>query len=195
MKRPDPPEVPAARAHPLEDIGMLLAPSVVHGLLSVGFIAVGVARRGPLVAVGVVAGAVLCWTLGEYLVHRFVEHGPLGRGRLEYIDNHARHHASPWEARHFVYPLRLTLPSLAVVLGAAGLCFREAGLALAVAGGISLSYLLNEWVHFCAHRPALVEGRPWLARIVRGHLRHHHEDPGRSFGFFTTLWDHVFRTR
>jgi sterol desaturase/sphingolipid hydroxylase (fatty acid hydroxylase superfamily) len=167
---------------------------VVHGLVTLSSVTAGVVLAGLPAAAGVLGLGMLSWTLGEYLVHRFIEHGRLGRGRLEYVDNHLRHHASPFEARYFVYPLRLTLPLLVPVYAGARLLLGQPGLALAAMGGISLSYLLNEWVHFSAHRPALVEGRPWLARIVRPHLRHHHEDPGRRFGFFTTLWDHVFRT-
>jgi len=178
----------------VDDIGMLAAPTVVHGLVSASSIVAAAVMRGPLVGGGAVAAGMLGWTLGEYLVHRFVEHGPFRRGRLDYVDNHARHHASSWEAQHFVYPLRLTLPCLAVVLAAAALVCRAPAPALGFAGGVSLSYLLNEWVHFAAHRPALVVGRPWLAAIVRAHLRHHDEDPQRHFGFFTTFWDHVFRT-
>jgi len=182
------------RVRGVDDIGMLLAPSVVHGLASATFVATASAARGPLLGGAAVLAGLAAWTLGEYVVHRFVEHGPLRRGRLDYVDNHARHHASSWEAAHFVYPLRLTLPCLALVLAGAWLVCRALAPALGFAGGISLAYLLNEWVHFAAHRPALVAGRPWLAAIVRGHLRYHEEDPRRHFGFFTSFWDRVFRT-
>jgi dihydroceramide fatty acyl 2-hydroxylase len=178
----------------VDDIGMLAAPTALHGAITVAAISLGAVHRGPLAAALAVLLGVALWTLGEYLVHRFIEHGRFKKGRLDYVDNHALHHLTPSVARHFVYPLKLTLPMAALAFGAWLLLFREPWLALAMTGGTTLSYLLNEWVHFSAHRPALLEGRPWLSRVTRAHLRHHNEDPTRHFGFFTTFWDHVFRT-
>jgi dihydroceramide fatty acyl 2-hydroxylase len=176
----------------IEGIHLLIVPSLVFGPLSTAFVALGVVERGPLPALGAFVVGVLFWTLGEYLVHRFVQHGRVRKG--EYIENHGRHHADPRTAHHFVYSLRQTLPFVVPVFAGFWLLFRDPWYALAATGGNTCSYLVNEWVHFLAHRPELVEGRPLLRRLVRNHLRHHDEDARRHFGFFTSFWDRVFGT-
>src|SRR5439155_12217335 len=103
-------------------------------------------------------------------------------------------HREPWPAEHFVYSLWQTLPIFPLVLGEAWLVTWSVYRALGTAAGIVGSYLVNEWVHFVAHRPALVRGRPLLAFMAKNHLRHHHEDARRHFGFFTSFWDRLLGT-
>ena len=58
-----------------------------------------------------IAFGVFLWTIGEYVVHRFVEHGSIVRAK--YIENHLRHHREPWPAEHFVYSTTDSLEGLA----------------------------------------------------------------------------------
>ena len=175
---------------PAEGIALLTWPTLVYAPLTLALAGFAALRGGAARAAGGIAVGVLLWTLGEYFVHRFVEHGTLLRAA--YVRNHLRHHAEPWPAEHFVYPLAQTLPIVPFVFGEAWLVSWEVHRALATAAGIIGCYLVNEWVHFVAHRPALTARRALLAWLARNHLRHHHEDARRHFGFFTTVWDRVF---
>src|SRR5439155_1144283 len=79
------------------------------------------------------------------------------------------------------------LPALAATIAFYALVFRDRGLTLATSAGVTLSYLLNEWVHFTAHRPELRGESRLLDWVTRGHLRHHEEDPRKHFGLFI-IW-------
>jgi sterol desaturase/sphingolipid hydroxylase (fatty acid hydroxylase superfamily) len=171
---------------------MLTTPTVVFTPPVVVLAMLAFLHRGPFAVVASMLLGVFLWTLGEYVVHRFVQHGGVLGG--SYIENHRRHHQDPWPARHFVYPLGLTIPTVPFIFALCWLCTWDTWCAIAATAAELACYLGNEWVHFCAHRPVLVEGRPWLARLVENHLRHHHEDAKRHFGFFVVVWDRIFGT-
>jgi hypothetical protein len=177
-------------ARPPDDgIRLLVAPTVVYLPMTLALVAGAVIGCGPAIAAATIALGVFLWTLGEYVVHRFVEHGTLVRAK--YIENHLRHHREPWPAEHFVYSLMQTLPIVPLVFGEAWLVNWQLHRALGTTAGIVGSYLVNEWIHFVAHRPALTRGHPVLAFLAKNHLRHHHEDASRHFGFFTSFWDRL----
>lgn len=177
---------------PNEGIGLLVTPTIVYLPMTLALVAGAFLGARPASAAAMIGLGVALWTLGEYLVHRFIEHGTLLRAK--YIQNHLRHHREPWPAEHFVYSLRQTLPIVPLVFGESWVLSWEIHRAMAIAAGLVGSYLVNEWVHFVAHRPALTEGRPLLAFMAKNHLKHHHEDAKRHFGFFTTFWDRLLGT-
>jgi sterol desaturase/sphingolipid hydroxylase (fatty acid hydroxylase superfamily) len=138
------------------------------------------------------ANAVLLLVLGlfvfslmEYVVHRWVFHGPpqpMARG-------HASHHLDPlgYEALPFFVPALV----LAAVTGLCALIMPVPD-AWALASGIAFGYVGYGIGHFTIHhrrfRHPLV--RRWAARH---HIHHHH--PERNFGVTSALWDTLFRTR
>jgi len=172
-----------------EGIGLLAAPTFVYLPMTIALVAGALASPKPAIGAAMTAFGVFLWTIGEYVVHRFVEHGTIVRAK--YIENHLRHHREPWPAEHFVYSLRQTLPIVPLIFAEAWLVSWEIHRAMGVAAGIIGSYLVNEWVHFVAHRPELARDRPVLAFMAKNHLRHHHENAQRHFGFFTSFWDRV----
>jgi len=132
----------------------------------------------------------LGWTLAEYLLHRFVFHGPSATslGAKE----HRRHHAqvdyfAPWwqKALAAVAATAVMLPVSIVSAGTArGLLF--------TAGFVGM-YLFYEVIHRRAHTntPRGVYGR-WSRH---NHFAHHFVDPRRAQGVTSPFWDFVFATR
>jgi sterol desaturase/sphingolipid hydroxylase (fatty acid hydroxylase superfamily) len=155
----------------------------------------------PLIVVLAITGAspalsalgFVLWTLGEYLVHRFVQHAPLRRRWMP--DDHDYHHQVPEDPIELVYALRhslaAALPIGLVTLGVT----RSLDITAALLAGVLAGYLAYEWLHLCSHRPQLVLGHRLLQRLVRNHRRHHDEGGRLHFGFVTPFWDIVFRTR
>lgn len=136
-------------------------------------------------AVLLVALGLFVFSFMEYVVHRWVFHGPpqpMARG-------HASHHRDPrgHEALPFFVP--------ALVLAAlTGLCalIMPAPDAWVLASGIAFGYVAYGICHFAIHhrrfRQPLLRG--WAARH---HIHHHH--PERNFGVTSALWDALLGTR
>jgi sterol desaturase/sphingolipid hydroxylase (fatty acid hydroxylase superfamily) len=136
----------------------------------------------------------LCWTLIEYGLHRFVLHMPLQsvavQRTLERL--HLGHHREPRDEAKVTVPVYGSLPIAAALLGV----FRLAsgsweGAALLMIGSIA-GYLCYEAVHFCLHCSAT--GGRWLRWQRTNHFFHHFRDQRRCFGVTTPLWDWVFGT-
>jgi len=130
------------------------------------------------------------WTLVEYLLHRFVFHGPSAKGLG--AREHRRHHAAvdyfaPWwqKAIAAIATTAMMLPIAALIAGL------EIGAAFTL-GFISM-YLLYEVLHRRAHTraPRSRYGR-WRRK---NHFTHHFVDPRLAQGVTTPFWDLVFGTR
>lgn len=146
----------------------------------------------------------LGWTVVEYLLHRFVGHGPrrpapssvwarlTPRGFLgAFNDEHLRHHA---DARYFAPTSQKVAASLVtvIVFGAVGTLLIGPSLGPAFAVGFSLTYAAYEVLHrrIHTHRPRGRYGR-W---VRRHHLFHHFKTPRLNHGVTSPLWDKVAGT-
>jgi sterol desaturase/sphingolipid hydroxylase (fatty acid hydroxylase superfamily) len=174
----------------------LRAPTLFYGLVCPGAPIV-------LVALGALSGAAAAaswfaglagWTLFEYAFHRWAQHSRRLRPWLVRWDDHGRHHAEPHDPDYFVYALHESLPPAAVLTGIAVLVAPSVAAGLSAAAGLAFGYLVNEWVHFASHSPALCTGRPWLARWAAHHARHHWERGDAFYGFITSFWDRLLGT-
>lgn len=126
------------------------------------------------------------WTLGEYLLHRFVLHGvePFQRW-------HLGHHLHPDR------PMRIPLAFSLVLVGAVGIpaafLSTVAGSTVAFSCGVSMGFLLQEVVHHRLHSPTRRPGA-WLMSQWSQHDFHHHGDQRAAFGTLTGFWDRFFHT-
>ncbi|MEL6339524.1 MAG: sterol desaturase family protein [Myxococcota bacterium] len=137
-------------------------------------------------------GGFVVWTLFEYGFHRFVLHTAVGRAFRAW-DDHGFHHHHPEDPQDFVYTL---LESGLLAAAVAGVSLLLGGLAGAVGlSGFLVGYLCYECVHMAAHWHAFRSRRSWLKRRSNHHLDHHIHHPTANFGFVTSLWDRVLRTR
>jgi sterol desaturase/sphingolipid hydroxylase (fatty acid hydroxylase superfamily) len=143
--------------------------------------------------------ALATWTLVEYLVHRYILHGPFppegGRLRRFLHDRfdgmHANHHQRPWDGRHIngrfeTLPFALALAALSHALP------HPAGPVFVAC--LLLCYVIEEWVHYTVHFHTFKSR--YFAHIRRHHL-YHHGNRGRdvAFGLTSAIWDRPFGTR
>lgn len=132
----------------------------------------------------------LCWTLLEYLIHRFLGHHPRLRPN-PFAAEHLRHHA---EGDYFAPNWKKGLAALAVtallVLPATAL--GGVGPGLAFLAGLMGCYATYEVLHRREHTHAGIGAYGRWAR--RHHFAHHYSDARFNHGVTTPLWDLVFRT-
>ncbi|MCX7605926.1 MAG: sterol desaturase family protein [Bacteroidia bacterium] len=180
--------------HRLRGVGafrVLLPPLIVYGSVAgVGF-ALSLAFA-PVWKVALVAGSGwLCWTLVEYLIHRFAFHEKPGRPLAQKYDIHWIHHRKPHSPEHIVTSLRLTIPVALVFGGLFWLLWGGHVLFWAFYSGFVIGYLWYEGLHLSIH----VWPQPpfrWLRPLWRHHHWHHFRDPHKYHGVTTRWWDYVF---
>jgi sterol desaturase/sphingolipid hydroxylase (fatty acid hydroxylase superfamily) len=153
------------------------------------FLALGLHRfSGPwVVAGGVAIMGFLFSGLLEYIVHRWLLHGPLSMARR----GHAHHHAEP---RALIStPLCVVMTGALAMWGLLGLVL-PVGLAALLVFGLYAGYnyfaLVHHWQHHRRRDGACVAH--WQ-RLERLHHLHHHRQMV-NFGISTTIWDRLFGT-
>lgn len=122
-------------------------------------------------AVVLFSGGIVAWTLGEYVVHRFVLHDLAPT-------QHRIHHAHPEEAiRRIFWQIWVCFAIVYLIAG---------GVVLA---GALVAYAWYLFIHHSAHHSP--DALP--TSLLKHHISHH-KFATRNYGVSTTLWDHVFRT-
>jgi hypothetical protein len=155
--------------------------------------------RSPGVALAFLGAGVATWTLLEYLVHRYVLHGPFpdGPGAIRHFLHrrfdhlHLEHHQRPWDSRHISGSFGDTLPFVALLSAVAALAPINTLPAFLV--GLVQSYVIEEWVHHCVHYYNF--NSRYFRYIRRHHLYHHSRHGGRvAFGLTSDVWDMAWGT-
>jgi sterol desaturase/sphingolipid hydroxylase (fatty acid hydroxylase superfamily) len=136
----------------------------------------------------------LSWTLIEYLLHRFPFHGRIKSKALNLFlsGQHLFHHKYPNHPDYVVAPMAMAVPLYLLFLGVFRLLSGDAIPALILGAGLSVGYLIYEWLHYSAHhRPARTGVGRYLKRY---HLIHHFKDSDNYFGVSSPFWDILFGT-
>jgi len=134
----------------------------------------------------------VCWTLFEYLMHRFafhyVAHSPRAR-RIVYII-HANHHEYPRDKERLFMP-----PAPSLILASTIFAiqyFLLGGTVFMFFPGFVFGYLIYGTMHFAIH--AWNPPFKWMKPLWRNHHLHHYKEQEKGFGVSTTFWDRVFGT-
>ena len=156
---------------------------------ALAFLALGLNRFSApwVVAGGVVIVGFMFYGLLEYVVHRWVLHGPTSMARR----GHAQHHAEP---RALIStPLFVIMTVALTIWGLSGLVLPFGVAALLVFGlyaGYNYFALVHHWQH---HHGTALTSVAYLRRLERLHHLHHHRQVV-NFGISTTIWDRLFGT-
>ena len=137
----------------------------------------------PLHAAAIVLLAVIAWPLIEYVVHRWLMHGPIAAASREHLVHHARPDitfTTPPIAHLFV-----GLPSWAVLA-----LMTSMSIAALLMAGVYAGFVWFRIVHRVVHFHPRVR---FFGHSLRVHELHH-ERPQRLFGVTTSFWDRVFGT-
>jgi len=139
-----------------------------------------------------------CWSLAEYLLHRFLFHAEPRSAtgqRMVYL-LHGIHHAQPMVKTRLVMPLPVSIP-MAVIFYA--LFYLILAVLLSIPwwvnpfmSGFIIGYVTYDLTHYALHHAKSKWG--YFNTLRRTHLHHHTGIPVRSFGVSSPLWDYVFGT-
>ena len=143
---------------------------------------------GPIaVAVAVVIGGLFLWTLVEYLMHRFVQHGawgPPSRG-------HVQHHRDPRATVSTpVLTIALSLTFSWVLLASTLPRGTTALLVFGVYAGYNYFAIVHHLQH---HHDGILARSRFFATPLGLHVLHHRR-PDAHFGITTCFWDRVLGT-
>ncbi len=138
----------------------------------------------PNIAVLVTSGAA-CWTLVEYVLHRWVLH------RIEPFRTwHDQHHRRPMAL--ISTPTWITGGLIAGLVYAPARWLGGPEQARALTLGFVTAYLAYAITHHAVHHWRL--NGAWLKRLKQWHAMHHHRGNAACYGVSCTLWDRVFRS-
>src|SRR4051812_32039078 len=148
-----------------------------------------------LLGLGLLLAGMFAWTLGEYVIHRWM-HQMLGKGlpSREHLVHHATGGDNPgrpflsWLGIAVVGAVAFVVPGLYVGSWLTG----HAVVGIAFYAGWLLGYGVYEQIHERSHDTA--PRGPYTAWVRRHHFHHHHGHPMANHGVTVPLWDRVFRT-
>lgn len=174
-----------AEAHPITPI-VWFGPLMAYGLYQ-GVHTVGVSVSAALFGMGL-----LFWTLGEYLVHRFLFHAERMNktpgGKVSLFMLHGYHHEFPNDKMRLVAPPFMSWPFALIAF----LLYRTLAGSVAwtpLFAGTIAGYVAYDWIHYYCHhfRP-----KGGIGKFLRDyHLEHHFKDPHLHYGVSSPLWDIV----
>lgn len=137
-------------------------------------------------------GAMLFWTLFEYLAHRFIFHWTSENKFIQKFAYtiHGNHHEYPRDRQ------RLFMPPVPSILLAAVIFFTMyvflRGYTFSFFPGFIFGYLSYGTMHYAIH--AWNPPYKWMKALWRNHHLHHYKNDELGFGVSSTMWDHVFGT-
>lgn len=136
----------------------------------------------------------LAWTLGEYLVHRFVFHfsPTTDMGRYLVYLFHGIHHDDPNDRTRLVMPPAGAILIIGTIYVFFSLLIPHPWIE-PFFGFFIIGYLAYDYTHYAIHFWPM-RGRIG-AYIKRNHLLHHFQESEARFGVSSPLWDFVFGSR
>lgn len=144
-------------------------------------------------ALSCIFAGIICWSLFEYSIHRFLFHSKLSGAKFKELAFvlHGNHHAQPDDPLRNMMPPIVTVPVALAIWGGLYALFQEAGSGVAL--GIILGYISYDLVHYACHQWSM-RGR--LGTILKQHhMRHHHINADSNYAITGVFWDRLFGTK
>jgi sterol desaturase/sphingolipid hydroxylase (fatty acid hydroxylase superfamily) len=138
-----------------------------------------------------------CWSLFEYIIHRYVFHFFAESKRAKKIVYiiHGNHHEYPRDKERLFMPAVPSLiisSSLFLLMFFTAKLFNSEAYIFAFFPGFLIGYLIYGSMHYAIH--AWNPPFKWMKPLWRNHHLHHYKNVELGFGVSSTLWDHVFGT-
>ena len=146
-----------------------------------------------------ILGGIFTWWIFEYLVHRFLFHGPLKKKYLfkDFIFLfHQIHHLTPSDEHRKGYNTFIWCLFLAFITITSYLLdiYTSFGVFLYFQFGFVVGYTFYECIHSMIHSSNRTFEFPYFVYLRKRHLFHHHLNKEENFGVSTPLLDFLFRT-
>jgi len=138
----------------------------------------------------------LFWTFAEYMLHRFIFHGPILSTsefflRFHFL-LHGQHHKFPLDKGRLVFPL---VPALITGSVLYSVLYTLVPLApsLAAMSGLIIGYIAYDLTHYYVHHGKPTSG--YFKKLRDHHMQHHFRNQDSGFGITSTLWDYILSSR
>lgn len=137
-------------------------------------------------------GALLFWTLFEYIAHRYIFHLVSDHPKLQRISYimHGNHHHYPRDRQRLFMPPLPSIILASLIFGIQYLIMQE--YAYAFFPGFMIGYLLYASMHYLIH--SIAPPFKFMKPLWRNHHLHHYKDEEMGFGVSNTFWDRIFGT-
>lgn len=139
-------------------------------------------------------GAVIFWTIYEYVVHRYFFHmnprSPFWKKLLYTI--HIGHHDYPNDRRLMLIEPGVSIPGFLAFYGLFYLLLGDP-LVHSLMFGLVSCYLIYDWLHYAAHNYNFQNRL--FQYYKRHHMQHHYLNEEKNYGFVTTVWDKIMGTK
>lgn len=135
---------------------------------------------------------VFCWTLVEYLMHRFAFHFESNNetGKKLIYMLHIIHHDHPTDSDKLYQP---PLVNIAIIILLFGFFYLLMGnLVYLFLPGIIFGYLAYSTIHYVIHK--FKPPFEFLKPLWRHHNLHHYRFQDKAFGVSSPFWDLIFGT-
>jgi sterol desaturase/sphingolipid hydroxylase (fatty acid hydroxylase superfamily) len=144
------------------------------------------------VSVGLLLVGLVCWTLFEYVMHRFLFHLDMKSeaGRYVIFVMHGNHHVEPEDGHRNMMPPIISLPWSAAVWAACLLLLGAKGSMVFL--GFAIGYVIYDSVHYACHQMPM--RGPLRRQLRRHHIRHHYAKKEGNYAITAIFWDRVFGT-
>lgn len=158
-------------------------------VVAAAFLAVGTwGADAPLaVLLAAFAAGFMAWGLLEYVLHRWLLHGPPTVAR----DGHLRHHA---DSEDLLSTPIFVAGGVAYLIWALLSMVLPSSVAAVAVGGTYSGYVYYSAIHHLLHHRAFVTAKSAYFRRINLRHRVHHANARVNFGVSTGIWDRVFRT-
>lgn len=149
---------------------------------------------GLLQITGGLLGAILFWTLYEYVIHRFFFHLTPRNSFWEKLlyTIHIGHHDYPNDKRLMLLGLEVSVPGFFIFYTVFYLLLGHP-LVHAFMLGMVCCYLFYDWLHYAAHNSRYKN--KLFKYYQRHHMEHHFQAEDKNYGFITTTWDKILGTK
>ncbi|QHS61444.1 sterol desaturase family protein [Chitinophaga agri] len=140
----------------------------------------------------VFVGAMFCWTLFEYLMHRYLFHFSSENPKVRkfiYV-MHGNHHEYPRDKQRLFMPPVPSLILASVIFSAQYLFLGQ--YTFMFFPGFILGYLIYGSMHYAIH--AWNPPAKFLKPLWRNHHLHHYKGDEKGFGVSSSIWDYIFGT-
>lgn len=144
-------------------------------------------------SLGYIFLGIICWTLIEYSLHRFVFHLPIKKNWAKKASYylHGVHHEAPNDPWRLVVPPIMSISIYSFLL----YLFSKLIPSNYLPGymiGFTVGYLCYDYLHWAIHNRKIKA--KLITYLRRNHALHHYSQETQRFGVTSPIWDIVFGT-
>uniref|UniRef100_A0A5S6QAX7 Cytochrome b5 heme-binding domain-containing protein n=1 Tax=Trichuris muris TaxID=70415 RepID=A0A5S6QAX7_TRIMR len=139
---------------------------------------------------------IFCWTLMEYVIHRYGFHWQPSsnspRLMAFHFILHGLHHKTPMDKDRLVFPPAIASLIVVLLFWLYKACMPWSRCLIFSSGNL-FGYICYDMMHYYLHHGEPAPGT-YLHRLKKYHYNHHFNNQHQAYGISSAIWDNVFGT-